>query len=103
MNNNDTAPQQTRIGDDTKTEMIKLKSDAVWLTFHELDGLLNISKVARLYFNRSHSWFAQKLHGYNVCSKERSFTSEEYSKISTTLRDIARKLNNYADIIDIAE
>jgi hypothetical protein len=86
-----------------RAEQMTVKSEAVWVTFHELDGLLNVSKLAREYFHKSQSWFSQKLNGYNVCNKERSFTAEEYTQLTTALRDIATRLNNYADAIDAAK
>lgn len=84
-------------------EQMKVKSEAVWVAFLELGGLLNVSKFARDYFGKSQSWFAQKLNGYTVSRKERSFTSEEYGRIADSLRDVARRLEAYADAIDSAE
>jgi hypothetical protein len=86
-----------------RAEQMKVKSEAVWVTFNELGGLINVSKLAKEYFHKSQSWFAQKINGYNVCKKERSFTSEEYAQLTTALRDIAKRLNDYADEIDAAE
>jgi len=86
-----------------RAEQMKVKSEAVWVTFHELDGLINASKLAKVYFNKSHSWLAQKINGYSVCNKERAFTVEEYAQLAEAFRDIARRLNNYADEIDAAE
>jgi len=86
-----------------RAEQMKVKSEAVWVTFHELGGLINVSKVAKDYFHKSHSWFAQKMNGYSVCNKERAFTKEEYAMLTGALRDIAARLNEYADEIDAAE
>lgn len=86
-----------------RAEQMKVKSEAVWVTFHELGGLINISKLAREYFNKSQSWFAQKINGHSVDGKKRSFTPEEYARITSSLRDIARRLDRYADEIDAAE
>ena len=86
-----------------RAEQMKVKSEAVWVVFHELNGLLNVSRLAKEYFKKSQSWFLQKLYGYNVCNKERSFSKEEYSELSSALRDIANRLNKYADEIDNAE
>lgn len=86
-----------------RAEQMKVKSEAVWVTFHELGGLINVSKLAREYFNKSQSWFAQKVSGMSVCNKERSFTPEEYTRLTGALRDIARRLNAYADEIDAAD
>lgn len=86
-----------------RAEQMKVKSEAVWVTFTELGGLINVSKLAREYFHKSQSWFAQKVSGMSVCNKDRSFTTEEYKQLTKSLRDIARRLNEYADAIDAAE
>ncbi|MDE6831471.1 MAG: DUF5053 domain-containing protein [Muribaculaceae bacterium] len=86
-----------------RAEQMKVKSEAVWVVFKELGGLINVSRLARDYFHKSQSWFAQKINGYSVCNKERSFTAEEYARLSEALRDIANRLNGYADEIDAAE
>jgi hypothetical protein len=86
-----------------RSEQMKVKSEAVWVTFHELGGLINVSKLAKDYFHKSQSWFAQKLNGYSVCNKTRSFTADEYSQLAQALRDIAGRLTAYADAIDAAE
>jgi hypothetical protein len=85
-----------------RAEQMKVKSEAVWVTFNELGGLINVSKLAKEYFHKSQSWFAQKINGYSVCNKERSFTSDEYAQLTKSLRDIAKRLNDYADEIDAA-
>lgn len=82
---------------------MKVKSEAVWVIFHELDGLLNVSKFAKEYFHKSQSWFAQKINGYSVCNKERAFTKEEYDRLAESFRDVAKRLNRYADEIDAAK
>ena len=86
-----------------RKEQMKVKSEALWVAFLELDGLINISKLARRYFRKSQSWLSQKLHGHSVCNKERSFTKEEYHQLAESFRDIASRLNEYADAIDAAE
>ena len=85
-----------------RAEQMKVKSEAVWVTFHELGGLINVSRLAREYFHKSQSWLVQKINGYNVCNRERTFTPEEYRQLSDALRDIARRLDTYADAIDKA-
>lgn len=86
-----------------RAQQIKVKSEAVWVAFLELDGLLNISKFAKQYFGKSQSWFAQKLHGHNVCGKNRTFTTDEYKTLSASLRAVAARLEQYADEIDAAD
>lgn len=80
----------------------KVKSEAVWASFMELEGLINLSKFAEKYFGKSQSWFAQKLHGNVVSGKARKFSTEEYNKISDAFRDLATQLEVYANNIDKA-
>lgn len=86
-----------------RSEQMKVKSEVVWVAFLELDGLINTSKLARKYFDRSPAWFAQKLHGNEVCNKERAFRGSEYAQLSAAFRDIAKHLNEYANALDSAE
>lgn len=85
-----------------RTEQLKVKSEAVWASFIELDGLINISRFSKKYFDRSHGWFSQKLYGNHVNGKERKFTPDEYKQISAAFRDIATLLESYAGYIDDA-
>lgn len=86
-----------------RDEQMKVKSEAVWVTFLELDGMINVSKFARKYFNRSHSWFAQRINGYDVNHKKAEFTAEDYKKIASSLRTLATQLNEYAEAIEKAD
>ena len=86
-----------------RNEQMKIKSEAVWVTFTELDGMINVSKFARKYFDKSQSWFAQRVNGYDVNHKKAEFTAGDYVKISQSLRDLAKQLNEYADAIEKAE
>jgi hypothetical protein len=85
-----------------RAEQMKVKSEAVWVVFHELDGLVNVSKLAKEYFHKSQSWLAQKINGYTVSRKKCGFTTDEYAQLTKSLRDIATRLNAYADEIDAA-
>lgn len=86
-----------------RAQQMEVKSEAVWVTFLELDGIINISKFARNYLHRSQSWFAQKLHGHTVDGKRRTFTESEYAEITASIRELAKRLHEYADCIDKAK
>ena len=83
--------------------IIQSKDGAVDVQFSELGGMINITKFARRFMNKSQSWFSQRLHGCLVMKKEQSFNEEEYKKIAEGFRELARQLNQYADEIDKAE
>ncbi len=78
------------------------KSGAVDVAFSELEGLINLSQLARQYFKRSHAWFSQKLHGCMVLNRNKSFTESEYHELAEAFRHIAIRLNAHADEIDNA-
>ncbi|MGM9803059.1 MAG: DUF5053 domain-containing protein [Muribaculaceae bacterium] len=82
---------------------MKVKSGAVWVAFFELGGLLNISKFAKRYFSKTHAWFSQRLNGYSVNGKPQEFSPDEHAQIAASFRDIAAKLNEYADAIEKAK
>ena len=46
-----------------RAQQIKIKSEATWVAFLELDGLINKSKLAEQYFNKSQAWLSQKING----------------------------------------
>lgn len=89
--------------EELRTQNIATKQGAVWNAFVELEGLINKSQLATQYFKKSHSWISQRIHGCTVHNKEKSFTPEEYKKLSEAFRDIAKRLEAHADEIDSAE
>lgn len=86
-----------------RKEQMKVKSEAVWVAFLELGGMVNVSKFAKEYMGKSQSWFAQRVNGYDVNHKKARFTAEEYAGISAGFRSLAARLTEYADAIDKAE
>lgn len=86
-----------------RAQLITEKSGAVFVIFTELKGLINKTQLARQYFNRTQSWLSQKLNGCTLHKVQYSFTEKEYHRLAEAFRDIARRLNAYADEIDAAE
>lgn len=86
-----------------REQLITEKMGATWVAFLELNGIINKTRLAELYFQRSQSWLSQKLNGCEVCKKQASFTEAEYHKLAEAFRDIARRLNAHANEIDAAE
>lgn len=78
------------------------KAGATEVAFSELEGLINKSQIASQYFNKTHAWLSQKLHGSTVLNRKKSFTEEEYHQLAEAFRDIARRLTAHADEIDAA-
>ena len=86
-----------------RKKCIEFKADATATAFSELEGLINKSAIAQQYFEKSQSWFAQRLHGCAVLNKPMSFKEEEYHELAEAFRDIAKRLQAHADEIDAAK
>lgn len=88
--------------DIAKKILLQEKGGATWLSFIQINDLLNYSEVARRYFNRSSTWILQRLHGYNVNGKEAKFKPAEYKKLVAALRDMAKLFEEAANNIESA-
>ena len=82
---------------------IEFKSDATATAFSELEDIINKSQLAKQYFGKSQSWFAQRVNGCTVLNKSMAFKEEEYHQLAEAFRDIAKRLQAHADEIDAAK
>lgn len=53
---------------------------------------INVSAFARHYFQRSSSWFYQRLNGNTVNGKTCTFTTEELSILSSSFKEVGSHL-----------
>ena len=88
--------------EERRKKCIEFKPDATTTAFSELEGLINKAALSQQYFNRSQSWFSQRLNGCFVLKKTVSFKEEEYHQLAEAFRDIAKRLQAHADEIDAA-
>lgn len=86
-----------------RKEIILTKRVAVCNAFSELEGIINKSQLAKLYFGKSQSWFSQRLNGCTVLKKSMAFKEEECHKLAEAFRDIAKRLLAHAEEIDTAK
>lgn len=86
-----------------RNEQLKVKIEAIWVTFLELGGVINLSKFTKLYLGKSQSWFSQKLNNTKNNGVVQDFTTEEATNVASALRLLSERLKEYADIIDRAE
>ncbi|MBO7461144.1 MAG: hypothetical protein J6T96_00960 [Bacteroidales bacterium] len=49
----------TKVYEQTKTELIQSKNGAAWVAFNELNGMINSKMFAGKYLNKSQSWLSQ--------------------------------------------
>lgn len=86
--------------EESRAAVITCRGGAIWNSFLELEDIINKSELAKQYFDRSPSWFSQKLNGSTVEDETRAFTAPEARKIAGAFRDIASRLCALADEID---
>ena len=86
-----------------RAKCIEYKSDATATAFSELEDIINKSQLAKQYFEKSHSWLSQRIHGCAVLDKARFFKESEYHQLAEAFRHIAKRLQAHADEIDNAQ
>lgn len=57
---------------------------------------LTWSYIAEEYFNKSRSWFSQRMNGYHVNNKAAAFTDEEIDLLSDSLLDLSERIKKSA-------
>lgn len=89
--------------EERRKKCIEYKPDATVTAFSELEDIINKSQIAKQYFERSQSWFSQRLNGCTVLKKSVAFKEEEFHILAEAFRDIAKRLQAHADEIDNAK
>lgn len=54
---------------------------------------LSVSKLSKDYFNKSSSWFYQRLNGNKIHGKVCRFTKQELETLDMALKDISQRLS----------
>lgn len=86
-----------------RKECIEYKQDATFTAFTELEDIINKSQLAKQYFEKSQSWFSQRINGCMVKEQTMAFKEDEYHQLAEAFRDIAKRLQAHADEIDAAK
>ena len=89
--------------EEQRKKCIEFKPDATVTAFSELEDIINKSQIAKQYFEKSQSWFSQRLNGCTVLKKSVAFKEEEFHQLAEAFRDIAKRLEVHADEIDNAK
>jgi len=58
--------------------------------------MVSMSYIAQNYFNKSKSWFSQRMNGHIVNGSPTYFTKEELLTLSAALNDISKQINETA-------
>lgn len=91
--------------EEIRAGIVAYKMGAVWNAVNEwdADGIINFIKFCEKYLQRTEDWTKEKLEACMSIRKEQAFTPAEYADITRGLRDLASKLQKYADEIDSAK
>lgn len=84
------------------SQLISDKDGAIRFTFHDLDGMLSMARIAKRYFHKSHAWFSHKLHGAVLDGRTQTFSEPEADTLAAALRHIAGCLTTHAANLDAA-
>lgn len=76
--------------DDT---VIRAKELSLKIKLKEILPIVSLSYISEHYFNKSKSWFYQRLNGNEVNGKTASFTQDEIKTLDYALKDISKKLD----------
>lgn len=57
------------------------------------------SYIAEEYFNKSRSWFSQRMNGYHVNNKVATFTDDEIDLLSDSLLDLSERIKKSAFLL----
>ena len=62
----------------------------------ELSEVINLSYIAKKYFNKSRAWLSQRINAHYVNGKPASFTEEELKILNFAFQDIGKKIGSFS-------
>ncbi|MDR1757146.1 MAG: DUF5053 domain-containing protein [Culturomica sp.] len=71
-------------------KVLKIKEQMV-----QISSMISMSYIAKHYFNKSKSWFSQRINEFDVNGKPAKFTPEELETLNFAIRDISEKLRMF--------
>ncbi len=64
--------------------------------FAEISEVVNLSYIAKKYFNKSRAWLSQRINEHQVNGKPASFTEEEIKTLNFAFQDIGKKIGSFS-------
>ena len=61
----------------------------------KVSNIISMSYIAKNYFNKSKSWFSQRVNEFDVNGKPAKFTPEEIDTLNFAISDISNKLGSF--------
>ncbi|MDO4783098.1 MAG: DUF5053 domain-containing protein [Capnocytophaga felis] len=71
----------------------EIKTLDVKLQLAEISEFINMSYIAKHYFNRSKQWLSQRLNGNIVGGKPRYLSESEKQTLNNALKDLSQRIN----------
>ena len=91
--------------EEEKREFAEILSNKAQQTIDQSQALKDIvpaitwSYIAEEYFNKSRSWFSQRMNGYHVNNKVATFTDDEIDLLSDSLLDLSERIKKSAFLL----
>lgn len=71
-------------------EISDLHEETLKLQLGSIGEMVNLSYIARTYFNKSRAWLSQRINGNDVNGKQARFTEAELETFNHALADMSR-------------
>lgn len=78
------------------SDIEQLHEDAIKLQLGEIGDMINLSYIAKNYFNKSRAWLSQRVNGNIVNGKPCRFTPSELDIFNAALHDMSMRLAGVA-------
>ena len=75
-------------------EIDQMHETAVKLRLGELGEMINLSYIAKKYFNKSRAWLSQRINGNSVNGKPVKFTDSDLAVFNLALADMSKILGS---------
>lgn len=72
----------------------QIKELTVRKQLEDISDIINLSYIAKRYFNKSRGWLNQRIHENTVNGKPVKFTSEQITTLNQALKDIGKKISS---------
>lgn len=72
----------------------RIEDLSVKVQLSEASKMLNLSYIAKHYFNKTKSWLSQRINSHVVNGKPAKFTDEEMKTLNFALKDMGKKIGS---------
>ena len=81
--------------DEIEQDLTKIKAEVlVRKQIEDVAQFVNLSYIAKTYFNKSKTWLSQRINGNIVSGKPRYLSDKDKETLNFALRDMAQRLSS---------